>query len=186
MRRLRESLRNTSDTSTNRDSESATQQSTANTTVSTPYIPPPDYVTAVTECRTERSQGSTSSDSPPRYSTLDPLRQQQALAALTSASSSSNCIKTEDETESTLATTPAALHRNNSLRRSGLRRSIASGVRRSARRLAATLGVGGGEDGATLVNSEAPLSQDTRHNQEAEQMHPYVYTNIELESQSHA
>ncbi|KAG7167846.1 Sodium-dependent neutral amino acid transporter B(0)AT2-like, partial [Homarus americanus] len=188
MRRLRETLRNNSEASTNRDGEGAPQGvecGQPSTTAATPYIPPPDYVTAVTECGTQRSQSSTSSDSPPRYSTLDPLRRQQALAALASAASSSTCIKTDDETELPLPTTPA-LHRNNSLRRSGLRRSIASGVRRSARRLAATLGVGGSEDGATLVSSEAPVSQDVHPGRETEPSHPYAFTNFELVSHSNA
>ncbi|XP_069177656.1 uncharacterized protein bdg [Procambarus clarkii] len=190
MRRLRYTLRNGSEDSTHRDADGTPQevecgQPSTTAREATPYIPPPDYVTVITECSRERSHSSTSNEAPPRYSTLDPLRRQEALAALANAASSSMCIKTDDETELPLPTAPS-LHRNNSLRRSGLRRSIASGVRRSARRLAATLGVGSGEDGATLVGSEASVNEDNQSVREVEPSHPYAYTNFELVSHSHA
>ncbi|XP_071535034.1 uncharacterized protein bdg [Panulirus ornatus] len=190
IRRLRGTVRHGTEINTNTDAEGTPQAdecgepSTTAARIATPYIPPPDYVTAVTECGTDRNQSSTSYDSPPQYSTLDPLRRQQALAALANPASSGRCAKTDGETELPLPT--SVLHRNNSLRRSGLRRSIASGVRRSARRLAVTLGMGGGEDGATLVNSETPVGQDSHMGREAGQPHPFAYTNFELVSHSDA
>lgn len=189
MRRLRVTLRNGTENSTNTEAtpeaNECGQSSTTAARAATPYIPPPDYVIAVTECGTDRHHNSTSNDSPPQYSTLDPLRRQQALAALADPASSGMCVKSHNETEMPLPTTPV-LHRDNSLYRSGLRRSIASGVRRSAHRLVVTLGVGGGEDGATLVNSETPVSQDSQLGQETQQPHPYAYTNFELVSHSDA
>lgn len=139
-----------------------------------PYIPPPDYLT-VTEC------GSRRSTDPPQYATLDPLRRQRALAVLAGASG----VKAEDrgDGEDSAVT---GLQRNNSLRGSGLGRSLASGVRRSARRLAATLGVGTGEDGAALVVSEATPAQGTNSGHTQDDQQPYVYTNIELVSHSYA
>lgn len=190
MRRLRDTLRSNAETNVATDTEATAQLEECQTTetqvrTSTPYIPPPDYVTAVSECAPDRSQSSTSTEPPPRYSTLDPLRRQQALAALGNSLASGSHDKVDGDTDQALPTT-SELQRDNSLRRSGLRRSIASGVRRSARRLAATLGVGGGEDGATLVNSEVPLSQDSQQGGENEESHPYAFTNFELVSQSDA
>lgn len=193
MRRLRDTLRSNAETSPAVDTEATAQsegcQTTADTQArtSTPYIPPPDYVTAVSECAPPNcSQSSTSAEPPPRYSTLDPLRRQQALAALGNSLASGSHIKADGDGDQGPPATNTELQRDNSLRRSGLRRSIASGVRRSARRLAATLGVGGGEDGATLVNSEVPLSQDSQQGREGEESHPYAFTNFELVSQSDA
>ncbi|XP_063597948.1 uncharacterized protein LOC134774486 [Penaeus indicus] len=190
MRRLRDTLRSNVETNVATDTEATAQLEECHITetqvrTSTPYIPPPDYVTAVSECAPDRSQSSTSTEPPPRYSTLDPLRRQQALAALGNSLASGSHVKADGDTDQALPTT-SELQRDNSLRRSGLRRSIASGVRRSARRLAATLGVGGGEDGATLVNSEVPLSQDSQQGGENEESHPYAFTNFELVSQSDA
>lgn len=190
MRRLRDTLRSNAETNVATDTEATAQLEECQITetqvrTSTPYIPPPDYVTAVSECAPDRNQSSTSTEPPPRYSTLDPLRRQQALAALGNSLASGSHVKADGDPDQTLPTT-SELHRDNSLRRSGLRRSIASGVRRSARRLAATLGVGSGEDGATLVNSEVPLSQDSQQGGENEESHPYAFTNFELVSQSDA
>lgn len=153
----------------------------------TPYIPPPDYV-----------------PSPPQYSTLDPLRRQQALAALNASSAphTSACVKVEgvegedghphaSHTTQPPHTPPSSsLSRSSSLRRSGLRRSIASGVRRSARRLAATLGMaaGGEEDGARLVmvGGDGGVVEGQGSGEQQQQQQPYVYTNMELLSHSHA
>ena len=166
MRRLRNTLRSppttpSEDTTPSRDPETGpTPPHTS------PYIPPPDYV-----------------PSPPQYSTLDPLRRQQALAALCTAAAPppSACVKVDDDTPPHPPHTPpsTSLDRSSSLRRSGLRRSIASGVRRSARRLAASLGMRAGDDGSWLVvGSEGEAAEGRAQ--------PYVYTNMELLSHSHA
>lgn len=195
MRRLRDTLRSgqaptaptppTEDTQATRDPESGP---TAPRT--TPYIPPPDYVS-----------------SPPQYSTLDPLRRQQALAALNASSTpnTSACVKVDGEdahphplhaTSHPPHTPPSSsFSRSSSFRRSGLRRSIASGVRRSARRLAASLGMatGGEDDGDRLVGvggdrggGEGTGEGQGSGQQGGQQQQPYVYTNLELLSHSHA
>ncbi|XP_063849579.1 sodium-dependent transporter bedraggled-like isoform X1 [Scylla paramamosain] len=190
MRRLRSTLRAAPPSTT--EGQGAAQRDPESSTAPqpTPYIPPPDYTT-----------------SPPQYSTLDPLRRQQALAALGTAAAPppSACVKVEDEARAAQASgtqqmqpqtshSPSSpLHRS-SFRRSSFRRSFASGVRRSARRLAASLGMRGGEDGAWLVlggDGEAGASGGAggaglTGAARQSQSQPFVYTNIELLSHSHA
>ena len=194
MRRLRNTIRSGTETTQNRENEGDTQNDSCNrqeeestaSRINSPYIPPPDYVTVVGECGTRHSNTapSNNTDPPPLYSTLDPLRRQRAQAAMASASTSN--VKSDIDAEIAQPTTPN-FQRNNSRRGSGLRRSIASGVRRSARRLAATLGVGNRDDDSTLVNSEEPISQDSHtSSREPEESHPHAYTNFEMVSQSEA
>lgn len=191
MRRLRNTIRSSTEANQNGDNESAAQTNSCtrveeSTSRNTPYIPPPDYVTIVGECGTQMgSSPSGNTDPPPLYSTLDPLRRQRALAALANATTSTFNVKSDVVAETAHPTTPS-LQRSNSRRESGLRRSIASGVRRSARRLAATLGVGNGDDDSTLVTSEEPISQDTQSSRDGEELHPHAYTNFEMVSQSEA
>ncbi|KAK4311260.1 hypothetical protein Pmani_017219 [Petrolisthes manimaculis] len=182
MRRLRASFRSPTAPTTTSPATPATDLEAGQQQVgeqrsggtSQPYIPPPDYLTA-TEC------GSSRGSDPPQYATLDPLRRQRALAVLAGVSG----VKVEDQGngEGSVVT---GLQRNTSLRGSGLGRSLASGVRRSARRLAATLGMGAGEDGAALVVSEATPAQGANSGHTQDDQQPYVYTNIELVSHSYA
>ncbi|XP_064090408.1 uncharacterized protein LOC135204231 [Macrobrachium nipponense] len=191
MRRLRNTIRSTTEATQNGDNESAAQTNSCSrveesTSRNTPYIPPPDYVTIVGECGPQIvSSPAGNTDPPPLYSTLDPLRRQRALAALANATTSTFNVKSDVVAETAHPVTPS-LQRSNSRRESGLRRSIASGVRRSARRLAATLGVGNGDDDSTLVTSEEPISQDTQSSRDGEELHPHAYTNFEMVSQSEA
>lgn len=188
VRRLRNTLRPSTESEVVRDGENAQdsniQQSiTESSNISTPYIPPPDYVSAINERTSNHTTITNSSDPPPIYATLDPLARQRALAALRGNNSSATDVKISDD----VTASDITLQRNNSLRRSGLRRSLTSGVRRSARRLAATLGVGRGEADASLVNSEAPVSMDTNvGGANVDTEHPHAYTNFEMVEQSEA
>ncbi|KAK7075414.1 hypothetical protein SK128_006118, partial [Halocaridina rubra] len=198
MRRLRDTIRNTNETST-RDYEEAQEDRCAPSGESTsrretPYIPPPDYVTVIGTCTshsvTDSNDSSNSSspmsDPPPLYATLDPLRRQRSSAAMADGTTSASNVKSDIGAEFPRPTTPT-LQRNSSARGSSLQRSIASGIRHSARRIAVTLGVRNGqEDDSTLVTSEELPVQDADTSRDTEEYYPHAYTNIEMISQSEA